>query len=201
MIPLIYVLHIGFFAIFLLRLADRRKAGGATPATPAPQTGSPQTGAPSAPHAVGLIVLHAAAFSVFYFGLGQALFARRGARLLLAAHPVIGGATVVAGAGVLAWSLIVFRSWRLLARIEPGHQLCTAGPFRIVRHPIYLSLDLLALGTFLWVPNPVVLVGAILIVVAGDLRARSEERLLCAVFGDEYRDFQRRVPRTIPGLY
>jgi len=107
----------------------------------------------------------------------------------------------VAAAALLAWALLVFRSWRLLARIERGHQLCTTGPFRLVRHPIYLAFTLLAVGTFLWAPTVLVLVGVALVALTGDLRARTEERLLCEVFGDEYRQYQGRVPRTIPGLY
>jgi protein-S-isoprenylcysteine O-methyltransferase Ste14 len=37
-------------------------------------------------------------------------------------------------------------------KIEPGHQLATNGPFRLVRHPIYLGVDLMVLGTALWIP-------------------------------------------------
>jgi protein-S-isoprenylcysteine O-methyltransferase Ste14 len=195
--PLIYLVHIVFFALFLLRLKGR----GAEGTAPGAATPIPEAPPAADPHAVRLIVMHCAAFSVFYFGLGQALFARRGSRVLFAPHPVVGGAVIAAGAVILAWALLVFRSWRLLARIEPGHQLCTTGPFSLVRHPIYLSLDLLALGSTLWVPSPLVLLGAILIALTGDLRARSEERLLCRVFGQQYVDYQGRVPRTLPGLY
>ncbi len=195
--PLVYVFHLGFFAVFLLRLAGPRAGPESLAAAP-----TPGASLAADPHAGRLLGLHAAAFFVLYFGLGRTLFTRgRAAPLLFAPPPLAGAVLIVVGAALLAWTLLVFRSWRLLARIEQGHQLCTSGAFRLVRHPIYLSLDLLALGTFLWVPGPIVLVGAILVAVGGDLRARTEERLLVAVFGDEYRDYQRRVPRTIPGLY
>jgi protein-S-isoprenylcysteine O-methyltransferase Ste14 len=194
--PLVYAFHLGFFAVFFLRLAGR----GAAPAPDAVPT--PGTSTAADPRAGGLLGFHAAAFFVLYFGLGQALFMRgRAAPLLFVPQPVLGGSLIVAGAALLAWTLLLFRSWRLLARIEEGHQLCTSGPFRLVRHPIYLSLDLLALGTVLWVPGPIVVIGAVLVAVGGDLRARTEERLLAQVFGDEYRDYQRRVPRTLPGIY
>ena len=193
--PLIYVFHIAFYLLFLLRLA------GGDDAPPGPATSAPDAPAPAVPHPVRLVLLHSAAFAVLYFGLGQAVLSRRPTRLLFPPHPIFGAAIIVAAGGLLAWALLVFRSWRLLARIERGHQLCTTGPFRLVRHPIYLAFDLLALGTFVWVPTWIILVGVILTVLAGDLRARGEERLLCKVFGDEYRQYQGRVPRTVPGLY
>jgi protein-S-isoprenylcysteine O-methyltransferase Ste14 len=188
----IYAFHAAFYALFLLR-----KLGDRSPALAA----AAGSDAPSAPHARALIAIHMAAFWVLYFGLGQALLSGHGSRLLFSPQEVLGAAVIVVAGALLASALRVFRSWRLLARIEEGHQLCTAGPFRFVRHPIYVSMDLLALGTFLWVPSPIVLVGAILVVLAGDLRGRGEEKLLAAVFGDVYRGYCRRTARTIPGLY
>ena len=190
---LVYLFHMAFYALFLLRLADRDQppAAEAFPAAPPP----------AAAHPVRLVMLHSLAFAVLYFGLGRAVWSRHPTRLLFASHPVLGGAVMLAAAGLLAWALLVFRSWRLLARIEKGHQLCTTGPFRLVRHPIYLAFTLLALGTLLWVPTVLVLVGVVLVALTGDLRARAEERLLCDVFGDEYRVYQRRVARALPGVY
>jgi protein-S-isoprenylcysteine O-methyltransferase Ste14 len=195
---LVYAFHLAFYALFLIR-----KASGAAPpaSSPSPAAPTPAGDAPADPHARRLIALHALAFFVFYFGLGRTVFPRRAAPLLFASHPAAGGAIIVLGAAVLAWTLVVFRSWRLLARIDAGHELCTTGPFHLVRHPIYLSLDLLALGTAIWVPGPIVLLGAVLVVIAGDVRARAEERLLERVFGAAYREYRERVARTIPGLY
>jgi protein-S-isoprenylcysteine O-methyltransferase Ste14 len=192
--PLVYVFHVAFYALFVIR-----KLGQGAPA--ASPSATPAADAPSAPHARALIATHVLANSVLYFGLGRAVLSQRGSPFLFAPQPVLGGAVMVAAGALLASALRVFQSWRLLARIEEGHQLCTRGPFRFVRHPIYASMDLLALGTFLWAPSVIVLVGAVLIALSGDLRGRAEERLLAEVFGDEYRDYCRRAARTIPGLY
>jgi protein-S-isoprenylcysteine O-methyltransferase Ste14 len=194
---LVYVFHIAFYALF----AIRKLSPGTVAAPAAPPSAAPDSGAPSAPHARGLIVAHGLANSVLYFGLGRAVLSQRGSPFLFPAQPILGGAVMVAAGALLVATLRVFQSWRLLARIEEGHQLCTRGPFRFIRHPIYASMDLLALGTFLWAPSLVVLVGAALIALSGDLRGRTEERLLTEVFGDEYRDYCRRTARTIPGLY
>ncbi len=162
------------------------------------------------------LALHAAAMMVLYIGLDLALLPARvrpamGARLgrgaALALSPLVppqrlAGAMVILGAAALAaWTLLVFRSWRLRASLDHGHELCTAGPFRRVRHPIYLAMDLLAVGSWLWAPTALVGLGAVLVAVGGDLRARGEERLLLSVFGERYAEVRRRVRRFVPGIY
>jgi protein-S-isoprenylcysteine O-methyltransferase Ste14 len=196
MIPagLIYVAHGVFYSVFLLRLLPR---GQDPPPAAAPSAAAPR----AAPRSRGLLAFHTASFGVLYFGIGEAVFSPRPGRGLWPPQPVPGAALTLMGAIVVAWALLVFRSWRLLARIDTGHQLCTEGPFRLVRHPIYLSVDLLALGSVLWIPRPVVLLGALLVVVAGDLRARAEEKVLAETFGEEYRRYASTVKRYLPGVY
>jgi protein-S-isoprenylcysteine O-methyltransferase Ste14 len=138
---------------------------------------------------------------VLYFGIGRTVLSPRGAPVLFAPQPLIGGAIMVAAAALLVAALRVFQSWRLLARIEEGHRLCRIGPFRFLRHPIYAAMDLVALGSFAWAPSPIVLAGALLVIAGGDVRARAEEKLLVSVFGDEYRAYCRGTARLVPGLY
>ena len=195
-LPLVYVFHVAFYALFVIRKVGQR-APAPAPAPPA----APDSSAPSAPHARALVAMHGLANAVLYFGLGRAVLSQRGSPFLFPPQPLLGGAVMLAAGVLLLSALRVFHSWRLLARIEEGHQLCTQGPFRLIRHPIYASMDLLALGTLLWAPSVIVMVGALLIALSGDLRGRAEERLLADVFGDEYRAYCRRAARTIPGLY
>jgi protein-S-isoprenylcysteine O-methyltransferase Ste14 len=95
----------------------------------------------------------------------------------------------------------VFRSWRFQARIDATHRLSTDGPFAFVRHPIYAALDLLALGSLLWIPTPWTAAGLLLMMVMGDVRARGEEKVLLAAFGEDYRRYSARVRRFVPGIY
>ena len=94
-------------------------------------------------------------------------------------------------------SMAALRSWRLLPKIDADHQLCTTGPYAFVRHPMYLALDVLAVGSAVWVPTVPVVTGALLLIVGGELRASLEEQALAQAFGERYRDYAKRVPRRV----
>ena len=81
------------------------------------------------------------------------------------------------------------------------HTLVTSGPYRWVRHPFYVGLVLMVFGVSVATAN------GLIIVLAGLLwfgfllpRTRIEERNLIERFGDEYRDYIRRVGRFWPRL-
>ena len=77
--------------------------------------------------------------------------------------------------------------------------LMTRGPFGVVRHPTYLAHTLMFLGVFLI--SGVVTVGvvtAIDFVIINAFVIPLEERELVDRFGEEYRGYQKRVPRLFP---
>jgi protein-S-isoprenylcysteine O-methyltransferase Ste14 len=113
----------------------------------------------------------------------------------------LGLGLMAAGLGLMAWSYVVFRSFRLLPKIEAGHELCEDGPFAWLRHPIYCGINLFYLGTFMLVPRLGLLVQVIANAIAFDVRARAEEQALTHAFGDQYRRYMARTRRFIPGLY
>jgi len=186
----IYGFHALFYLTFLPRVLGR--AGEPPPPAEAP--------AETARFSRSVLAVHVFAEFVLYLGLGSIAFGHRGS-FLFPPLPWAGALVMLAAAALAAWTVAVFRSWRLSAQIESGHELSTDGPFRFVRNPIYLGMDLLALGTFLWVPTPIVLLGMLLVFLGGDLRARAEEKVLAAAFGDRYRDYAARVKRFVPGVY
>ena len=150
--------------------------------------------------------LHLAAWGLLYVTSGLTLAQIRPDPWLVRTplfprQPVIGAVVMLLGDSLLTWTMLVFGSWRLLARIEPTHQLATSGPFRLVRHPNYLAMMLVALGTFVWIPTPWVLAALVALAAVSERRARAEERLLMETFGEGYRSYLRRVQRWIPGLY
>jgi protein-S-isoprenylcysteine O-methyltransferase Ste14 len=91
------------------------------------------------------------------------------------------------------------RQFAYQARLVESHQLITAGPYGLVRHPIYTGLLGLTLATALvisaWPAIPLFLA----IYLAGTaIRVRSEERLLRAGLGAQFDAYASRVPALLP---
>jgi protein-S-isoprenylcysteine O-methyltransferase Ste14 len=194
----IYVFHFIFWGSFLARVLRRRKTAPSAQRLP-PVVQSSPLAKPAL--AILVFMLHGVAFGVMYSGIGEAVVLRKHTQRLFDLPWVIGGAVIVFGAVIIAWALYVFDSWRLLAKLDAKHELCTRGPYGHLRHPIYLACDLLALGSFLWLPTVTTLIGFVAMVITGDWRARREESVLRDTFGDEYRRYEERVRRYIPGVY
>jgi protein-S-isoprenylcysteine O-methyltransferase Ste14 len=90
-------------------------------------------------------------------------------------------------------------AWSFVPKADQGTGLVTTGPYRLVRHPIYLGLALLALGQALafgsWPALVIVLCG---IVPTFAWRARAEEKLLSRTFGEHYAVYRRRTKIIVP---
>jgi protein-S-isoprenylcysteine O-methyltransferase Ste14 len=194
----IYFVHWGFWGAFgltrmILRSRDR-KDGRADDTAPTSQKEN------TAPFSLALLAFHAFAFGLMYFGIGYAVIPGRVPNWF-PGQRVAGTLVIAAGAALVVWALVYFRSWRFRATVDKGHQLATGGPFRILRHPIYMALNLLALGTALWVPSAIVWAAFVLMTMGSDLRARAEETLLRQAFGPSYDEYCERTRRFIPGVY
>ena len=76
------------------------------------------------------------------------------------------------------------------------------GPYRLIRHPNYAALLIVACGIALALASPLALVATFTlwlpIVV---LRIVREERMLVERFGERYREYRRGTWRLVPGLY
>lgn len=83
-------------------------------------------------------------------------------------------------------------------KIENASALVTGGLYRFSRNPMYLGLALVLSGWALWLGNPINVIGiAIFIGLMNALQIKPEEAVLAEKFGQEYRDYQRRVRRWI----
>jgi len=100
----------------------------------------------------------------------------------------------------MGWS----QAWKYLTRREVAGNnegltdkgLVTAGVYGIVRHPMYVA------GMVIVTFSPVVTVNGIALTIMADLYflfgMLIEERRFLKIFGDQYRDYMKHVPRMIP---
>jgi protein-S-isoprenylcysteine O-methyltransferase Ste14 len=110
---------------------------------------------------------------------------------------------IVAGNAVVSWAMSVNRFYARVVRIQldRGQEVCSSGPYRVVRHPGYLgsivySLALpFALGS-VWASLPAVLVGAAFVV-----RTAMEDRTLHAELAG-YPEYADRVRfKLLPAVW
>ena len=92
------------------------------------------------------------------------------------------------------------RSLTPFPRPLPDGRLVTTGAYRFVRHPIYSSVVLGALGLSLVSMSPVRLALTIVLFVFFDLKARREEQWLQEKY-PEYAAYKSRVKKLIPWVY
>ena len=85
------------------------------------------------------------------------------------------------------------------AQLFDGHQLVTNGPFAFVRHPMYAGLILAMVGALFMYFTWTTLIFAVLSPLTS-VRARNEEHALSEEFGEQWRDYCKRVPAFIPHL-
>ena len=83
--------------------------------------------------------------------------------------------------------------------IRNNHQLITTGIYRKIRHPMYLSFFMWAIGLSLlitnWVAGPLGLLAFALIYL---FRVEHEEQQLLDQFGPEYEQYQKKTGRLLP---
>lgn len=100
------------------------------------------------------------------------------------------------------WSVWVFRytTINVFPYLPSGAHMITMGPYRIIRHPMYLAVLLFSMAYF--IDQPTIIYGllffAMLLVLL--LKIRFEERLLSNSF-EEYEEHFYKTYRLIPCVY
>lgn len=118
---------------------------------------------------------------------------------------VFAAGLLVAGSGLWLFRrshIELGKNWSISLALRDGHQLVTSGLYRHVRHPMYTSILLYALGQALVVPNWIVGPANLLaFLVLYAVRVPSEEQMMTERFGDRYRDYLAKTRRLIPGIW
>lgn len=76
------------------------------------------------------------------------------------------------------------------------------GPYRVIRHPGYLSSILVWVGSGLSVENWIlIIIFTCLFFIVYIYRIKAEEKMLVLEFGEQYLNYRRKTWRLIPFLY
>ena len=94
------------------------------------------------------------------------------------------------------WTMAMLRNWWQKDR------LCTRGPFKYLRHPMYAAwVTLVSLGLALVLNSWVVIAWAVLLHPIWHRWVMEEEKMMEALFGDQYRRYASHTGRFVPRLF
>jgi len=122
------------------------------------------------------------------------------------AYPVwlrwVGAVVLPGGVALLAWAhRHLGKSFHSLIVTKQDHVFVDTGPYRFIRHPIYLAYLLNYVGGGLLAGNwvlTVVPVAAYAVLVV--LRLGQEERVMISRFGDAYEAYMARTGQLVPRI-
>jgi protein-S-isoprenylcysteine O-methyltransferase Ste14 len=110
-----------------------------------------------------------------------------------------GAFLIVLGVLLIAWGMFTFaRARTAILPMKSASRLVDHGPYRLTRNPMYTGMSLIYLGTMLvmnWVWA--LFIFPVVIWLLYRYVISKEERYLEAEFGEEYREYCRKVRRWI----
>ncbi|HUE98023.1 MAG TPA: isoprenylcysteine carboxylmethyltransferase family protein [Anaerolineales bacterium] len=112
----------------------------------------------------------------------------------------IGVGIAIIGFALLQWAQVTLaNSWSDTPRMMKEQTLITNGPYRTVRHPIYIAF-ILILGSTLFISSNwlIGLCWAGMVTLEVISRISFEESLLIEFFGEQYREYMKKTGRLLP---
>jgi protein-S-isoprenylcysteine O-methyltransferase Ste14 len=101
---------------------------------------------------------------------------------------------------ILAGFALLGSAWNVLYAAQKSQTLACSGAYAWLRHPQYVGFILIMAGFLFQWPTVLTLAMFPILVVMYVRLARREEREAIARFGDDYREYMRRVPAFVPGV-
>jgi protein-S-isoprenylcysteine O-methyltransferase Ste14 len=113
----------------------------------------------------------------------------------------LGFALTIVGLAFACWARVILgRNWSGVVQLKQDHELIIRGPYSLVRHPIYTGLLLAFFGTAVGIGEWRGVLATAIVGVSFWRKLRMEERWLCELFGDRYRDYMAHVKALVPWL-
>jgi protein-S-isoprenylcysteine O-methyltransferase Ste14 len=114
---------------------------------------------------------------------------------------LLGAGLALGGLALTIWSWLSLPSVGTGHYLLEGQSLITSGAYGLVRHPIYAGAFLSWFGLAAAYTSGIVLLLTVLYVIpAYLLNVRGEEQMMSSRYGDEYREYRRRVGAFIPRI-
>ncbi|MCD6600129.1 MAG: isoprenylcysteine carboxylmethyltransferase family protein [Dehalococcoidia bacterium] len=108
----------------------------------------------------------------------------------------------IVGLFISWWAIVSFGEFNepRWAHLKHGHRVVKVGPYRYIRHPQYAAKLLASLGLFLFFKEFLFLFIFLFSVLLFYFQAKSEEKLLTQVFGEDYIIYQSTTGMFLPRL-
>jgi protein-S-isoprenylcysteine O-methyltransferase Ste14 len=112
---------------------------------------------------------------------------------------LLGTAITFVGLGFAIWArLHLGTNWSGQPVIRVDHQLVRAGPYNIVRNPIYTGILFAFAGTVLVIGEFWALITLFILFIVFFAKIRMEEKFLLEEFGESYTRYKKEVKALIP---
>ncbi|MCX5700538.1 MAG: isoprenylcysteine carboxylmethyltransferase family protein [Candidatus Omnitrophica bacterium] len=102
--------------------------------------------------------------------------------------------------GYIAAILYLKQNWAISAAIKEGHSLVKAGPYKMVRHPMYFFMILVVLGSGLLISNYFIILYTPIVTFLYYLRSKKEEEMLKVAL-PEYEEYIKDTKMLIPFIF
>src|ERR1700731_5390587 len=147
----------------------------------------------------GILVLEIAGFALLF--MDEAEIGMLGQRVIPRTYTlaIIGVVLTWAGIALALWARWhLGQYWSARVTIKEDHKLIRTGPYACFRHPIYSGIDLAAVGGALVIDRWRCVVGVGLVILGYCIKARNEESMLAAQFGEAFKENCRLTGFLLP---